>query len=94
MDFWSQKQSCRLPFVTSRTPEKHQKNPSGTKPTLVNMVKAVTTRSGTRKTPTIKETEKPQPLEPILDKGETSKTTISNETTKKTAVRTTPRTPQ
>ena len=62
-------------------PEKHQKNQSGTKPMLINMVKAVTTRSGMRKTPTIKETEKPQPLETILDKGETSKTTISNEST-------------
>ena len=62
-------------------PEKHQKNPSGTKPTLINMVKAVTTRSGTRKTSTAKETEKPKPSEPILDKGETSKTTINQETT-------------
>ena len=62
-------------------PEKHQKNPSGTKPTLIKMVKAVTTRSRTRKTLTVKETKKPQPLEPILDKGETSKTMIKNETT-------------
>ena len=37
------------------------------------MVKAVITRSGTRKTPTNKETEKPQPMEPILDND-----TISN----------------
>ena len=44
------------------------------------MVKAVTPRSGTRKTLTINETEKPQPLETLLDKGDTSKTTISNET--------------
>ena len=62
-------------------PEKHQNNPSGTKPTLINMVKAVTTRSRMRKTPTVKETKKPQPMEPILDKGETSETTINNETT-------------
>ena len=34
-------------------PEKHQKNPNGTKPMLINMVKAITTRSGMRKTPTI-----------------------------------------
>ena len=39
-------------------PEKHQKNPNGTKPMLINMIKAVTTRSGMRKTPTTKETEK------------------------------------
>ena len=45
------------------------------------MVKAVTTRSGTRKTLTVKETKKPPPLETILDKDETSKTTISKETT-------------
>ena len=70
---------CLLRLV--ELPKKHQKNPSGTKPTLINMVKAVTTRSGTEKTLTVKETKKPQPLEIILDKGETSKTTISNETT-------------
>ena len=45
------------------------------------MVKAVTTRSGMRKTPTVKETKKPPPLETILDKDKTSKTTISKETT-------------
>ena len=58
--------------MTSGTPRKHQKSPSGTKPTLINMVKAVTTRSGTRKTPTNKETEKPQPMEQILDNDTTS----------------------
>ena len=62
-------------------PEKHRNNPSGTKPTLINMVKAVFTRSGTRKTLAIKETENPKPPEPILDKGETSKTMINHETT-------------
>ena len=45
------------------------------------MVKVVTTRGGTRKTLTIKETEKPPPLETILNKDETSKTRISRETT-------------
>ena len=70
---------CLLQLV--ELPEKHQKNLSGTKPTLINMIKAVTTRSRMRKTPTIKETEKPQPMEPILDKGETSETMINNETT-------------
>ena len=62
-------------------PEKHQKKPSVTKPTLINMVKAVTTRSGMRKTSTVKETEKPKPPEPTLDKGETSKTAMKDETT-------------
>ena len=42
------------------------------------MVKAVTTRSGMRKTSTAKETKEP---EPILDKGETSKTVMNHETT-------------
>ena len=68
-------------FMTSGTPRKTPKNPSRTKPTLINMVKAVTTRSGMRKTPTVKETEKMQPMEPILDKGETSEMMINNETT-------------
>ena len=45
------------------------------------MVKAVTTRSGMKKTSTVKETEKPKPPEPILDKGETSETMINHETT-------------
>ena len=36
------------------------------------MVKTVTTRSGTRKTPANKETEKPQPIEQILDNDTTS----------------------
>ena len=62
-------------------PEKHQKNPNGTKPMLINMVRAVTTRSRTRKTSTMRETEKPKPPEPILDKGETSKTMINHKTT-------------
>ena len=59
-------------------PEKHQKNPSRTKPTLINMVKAVTTRSGTRKAPTDKETEKPQPMEPVLDNDTTSNNSQNN----------------
>ena len=42
------------------------------------MVKAVTTRSGTRKTPTNKETEKPQPMEQILDNDTTSNNSQNN----------------
>ena len=45
------------------------------------MVKAVTTRSRTRKTPTIKETEKQPPLETILNKDKTQKTVVSKEAT-------------
>ena len=62
-------------------PERHQKNPNGTKPTLINMVKAVATRSGMRKTPTIKETEKQPPLETNLNKDETTRTAVSREAT-------------
>ena len=40
---------CLLQLV--ELPKRHQKNPIGTKPTLINMVKAVTTRSRMRKTP-------------------------------------------
>ena len=31
MDFWSQKQSCRLPFATSRTPRETLKEPKWNK---------------------------------------------------------------
>ena len=58
--------------------EKHQKNPSGTKPTRINMVKVVTTRSGMRKTLTDKETEKLQPMEQILDNDTTSNNSQNN----------------
>ena len=66
-------------------PEKHQKNPSGTKPTLINMVKAVTTRSRMRKTPTDKETEKPQPMEQILDND--TKSNICQNNPKDTSIK-------
>ena len=48
---------------------------------LINMVKAVTTRSGMRKTPTIKETEKQPPLETNLNKDNTPRTEVSKDTT-------------
>ena len=41
----------------------------------------VTTRSGMRKTSTVRETKKPKPPEPILDKGETLKSVTNHETT-------------
>ena len=81
MDFWSEKQSRRLPLRPVELPEKHQKNPNGTKPVLINMVKAITTRSGTRKPPTIKKTEKQLPLEINLNKDNTPETVVSKETT-------------
>ena len=48
---------------------------------LINMVKAVTTRSGMRKTPTIKETEKQPPLETNLNKDNTPRTEVSKDNT-------------
>ena len=74
-------------------PEKHKKNPNGTKPMLINMVKAVTTRSGMRKTPTVKETEKQPQLETNLNKDNIQEQR-SVRTLQATAVRITPRTPQ
>ena len=59
-------------------PEKHQKNPSRTKPTWINMIKAVTTRCGMRKILTDKETKKLQPMEQILDNDTTSNNSQNN----------------
>ena len=50
---------------------------------LINMVKAVTTRSGMRNTSTIKGTEKQLPLEVNINKDNTSETVVSKETTGK-----------
>ena len=44
-------------------PENHQKNQTGTKPTWINMVRAVTTRSRSRQPPIDKEIKKPQSKE-------------------------------
>ena len=62
-------------------PEKHQKNPNGTKPMLINMVKAVTTRSRMRITPTIEGTEKQPPLRKDINTDNTPRTEVSKETT-------------
>ena len=48
---------------------------------LINMVKAVTTRSGMRKTPTVKETEKQPPLDTNLNKYNIPRTEVSKDTT-------------
>ena len=69
--------------MTSGTPRETPKNPSGTKPTRINMVKAVTTRRGMRKTPTNKETEKCN----LWNQTQTM-------TPQATTVKITPRTPQ
>ena len=70
----SEAADCLLRLV--ELPEKHQKNPNGTKPMMINMVKAITTRSGMRKTLTVKETEKQPPLETNLNKDNPKDTSI------------------
>ena len=80
MDFWSQKQSCRLPVTTSRTPRETPKEPKWNK-TYSDKHGQSSYHQKRNEKNTVKETEKPQLLEPILDKGETSETTINNETT-------------
>ena len=59
-------------------PKKHQKNQNGTKSTRINMVRAVTTRSGTRKTPTDKEIKNPQFRETNSDNDTTSNNSPNN----------------
>ena len=48
---------------------------------LINVVKAVTTRSGTIKTPTVNETEKGPQLETNLNKDNTPGLEVSRDTT-------------
>ena len=59
-------------------PEKHQKNQNGTKPKWVNMVRAITTRSGTRKTLTDKDIKNPQSKETDSDDDTTSNNSPNN----------------
>ena len=81
MDFSSENKVADCLSRLVELPKKHKKNPSGTKPTLINMVKAVTTRSGMRKTPTVKETEKQPPPETNLGKDDTPRTVVSKDIT-------------
>ena len=52
-------------------PKKHQKNQNGTKPTQINMVRAVTTRSRSRQPQIDKEIEQLQPKETNSDNATT-----------------------
>ena len=61
-------------------PQKHQKNPNGTKPMLINMVKAVTTRSRTRNTTLVEGAEKQPPLRMDINTDNTPRTEVSKET--------------
>ena len=61
-------------------PKKQQKNPNGTKSMLINMVKAITTRSRMRKTPTVEGTKKQPPLRRDINMDNTPKTEVSKET--------------
>ena len=71
MDFWSQKQGCRLPFTTSGTPEKTPKESNRTKSMWINVIRAVTTRSRSRQPEIDKETKKPQPKKTNSNKDTT-----------------------
>ena len=62
-------------------PEKHQKNPNGTKPMLINMVKAITTRSRMRNTTLVEGTEEQPPLRMDINTDNTPRTEVSKETT-------------
>ena len=62
-------------------PKKHQKNPNGAKTVPINMVKAVTTRSGTRNTTLVERTEKQSPLRMDINTDNTPRTEVSKETT-------------
>ena len=62
-------------------PKKHQKNPNGTKPMLINMVKVVTSRSGTRNTTLVEGTKEQPPLRMDINADNTPRTEVSKETT-------------
>ena len=59
-------------------PEKHQKNQTGTKPTRINMVRAVTTRSRSRQPHTDKEIKKLRPKETNSDNNTTRNDSPNN----------------
>ena len=63
-------------------PEKHQRNPNGTKPKLINMVKAVTTRSRTRNTTLVEGAEKQPPLRRDINTDNTPRTEVSKKNCK------------
>ena len=84
MDFWSKKQGCILPITTSGTSQKTPKEPKWNKPVLINMVRAITTRSGMRKTPTVEGTKKQPPLRRDINTDNTQRTEVSKETTSNT----------
>ena len=59
-------------------PEKHQKSQNGTKSTRINMVRAVTIRSGKTEVPTDKEMKNPQSKETNSDDDTTSNNSPNN----------------
>ena len=61
-------------------PKKHQKNPNGTKPVLINMVKAITTRSRTRNTTLVEGTKEQPPSRTDINTDNTPRTEVSKET--------------
>ena len=65
----------------SQLVELPQKNRNGTKPMLINMVKAITTRSRMRNTTLVKGTEEQPPLRMDINTDNTPRTEVSKETT-------------
>ena len=59
-------------------PKKHQRSQTVTKPTRINMVRAVTTRSVTRKPPTDRKVEKPKSRETNSDNDTTRNDSPNN----------------
>ena len=62
-------------------PQKHQKKPNGTKPMLINMVKASTTRSRMRNTTLVEGTKEQPPLKMDINTDNTPVTEVSKGTT-------------
>ena len=67
--------------MTCGTPQKTPKEPKWTKPMLINMVKAITTRSGMRKTTLVEGTKEQPPLKMDINTDNTPRTEVSKETT-------------
>ena len=62
-------------------PKKHQKNPNQAKTISINMIKAITTRSGMRNTPLVERTKKQSPIGMDINTDNTPRTDVSKETT-------------
>ena len=80
MDFWSENKAADCLSQLVELPKKHQKNPNGMKHVVINMVKAITTRSGMRNTAPIEGTDEQPPLRMDSYTDNTLKTEVSKGT--------------